>query len=51
MPDVTTLCNVCGMPASSRCRLCGKMVCEMHYDARSGLCTSCKGRGRSVSAK
>ncbi len=34
-------CDICGMPASNTCSICGKKVCDKHYDKRTGLCVSC----------
>jgi len=35
------ICEICGKPAVARCRLCGREVCEEHYDRSTGLCTIC----------
>ena len=36
------LCEICrAKEARHRCRLCGRLVCEDHYDARTGLCAAC----------
>ena len=37
-----TLCELCHhKEARHRCRLCGRLVCEDHYDAKTGLCAAC----------
>ncbi|MGC8669622.1 MAG: hypothetical protein ACP5TL_00510 [Candidatus Micrarchaeia archaeon] len=41
MPDIYTLCYICGKPASHVCKLCGGHVCEEHYIAKLGICTNC----------
>jgi hypothetical protein len=38
----TMLCDVCGKIATNTCKLCGKRVCDAHYDSKLGLCTACK---------
>ncbi len=43
MSGMVGLCNVCGKMAKHTCKLCGKSVCDKHYDEKLGLCTSCKG--------
>lgn len=35
------ICSLCGSPAVSTCRLCGRLVCEEHYDSRTGICADC----------
>ncbi len=35
------LCEICRKPAIATCRLCGRRVCEDHYDKATGLCTIC----------
>lgn len=42
MSDVKTFCRVCGKMATNTCSMCGKAVCDRHYDAKSGLCDICK---------
>lgn len=48
MSDVSMLCYICGNPAKHVCRLCGKFVCSDHFDAQAGLCSTDKGRGRTL---
>lgn len=41
------VCSECGRPARYTCRMCGRLVCARHFDARTGLCTRCAdGAGR-----
>lgn len=42
MSDVVALCDICGKIARHSCSLCGKRVCDMHYDSALHICTSCK---------
>ena len=42
MGNVATLCDVCSKLASRTCKLCGKRVCDAHYDAKLGICTPCR---------
>ncbi len=36
------LCEICGeKEATHTCRLCGRRVCDEHYDPATGLCTIC----------
>ncbi len=35
------LCYICGRPATHRCRMCGKAVCDIHYVPELGLCVKC----------
>ena len=45
MNEMKKLCVVCGKIAEHACRLCGKIVCNDHYDKKSGLCLDhAKGR-------
>ena len=37
------LCSVCGAPAMNTCKMCGKLVCGMHYEVSTGVCTACLG--------
>ncbi|MFP3215041.1 MAG: hypothetical protein RXR32_00610 [Candidatus Micrarchaeota archaeon] len=39
---IHTLCYICGKPAKHVCKLCGRHVCEEHYDKETGLCINCK---------
>ena len=41
------ICHICGGVAEKRCKMCGRAVCDKHYDSKSGLCDSCK-RGRFI---
>jgi hypothetical protein len=50
MSDVIVLCDICGKISRHTCRMCGKRVCDEHYDLNLHICTSCKA-GRNVSAK
>jgi hypothetical protein len=34
-------CSFCGVNAIFECPLCGRIVCERHYNATRGLCTGC----------
>ncbi len=34
-------CEICGEKAVARCKLCGRYVCERHYDRSTGLCSIC----------
>ncbi len=36
------LCHICGRPATNTCQMCGKQVCDKHYDSKLGMCLSCK---------
>ena len=36
---MTTLCDYCNKLAANTCTLCGKRVCEDHFDAATGMCT------------
>lgn len=47
MAELYGLCDICGKIAKHKCKLCGKRVCDEHYDAKSGTCTT-HSRGRSV---
>ncbi len=47
MAEIMTLCYICGRPAKRVCKLCGKHVCGEHFDAKLGVCTSCK-KGRKL---
>ena len=41
MNDVAVLCDICGRIAGHTCKNCGRRVCDKHYDAPSGWCSSC----------
>ena len=36
---------MCGQPASMKCSMCGRPVCNEHYDKTMNVCASCA-RGR-----
>jgi hypothetical protein len=40
MPDINQLCHICGKMAVHTCKLCGRPVCETHFEKKSGICTS-----------
>jgi hypothetical protein len=43
--SVEGLCAICETStADYGCDLCGRMVCETHYDEGDGLCTECEAR-------
>jgi hypothetical protein len=45
MGDVKRLCSVCGKIAENACKACGAIVCDAHYDRKSGFCLDhAKGR-------
>jgi hypothetical protein len=40
--SVQTLCQICeSAVATHQCDRCGVLVCSVHYDEDSGLCTEC----------
>lgn len=39
---MVTLCDYCNKIATNTCTLCGKRVCEDHYDPATGLCPAHK---------
>ncbi|MDE1850550.1 MAG: hypothetical protein KGH54_02020 [Candidatus Micrarchaeota archaeon] len=41
MSEIKTLCHVCGGEAKHVCSICGRHVCNEHYTATRGVCTSC----------
>ncbi|MFO8016448.1 MAG: hypothetical protein R6U32_05065 [Candidatus Woesearchaeota archaeon] len=44
----TGLCMICEMkPAVHTCSMCGRVVCDEHFDLRTGLCTACA-RGKTA---
>lgn len=47
MTNTGSLCRICGKIAMNTCSMCGKAVCDKHYDAKSGLCDICKS-GRRI---
>ena len=47
MPEKYSLCYICGNVARHACSMCGKHICDAHYDEKSRMCSSCKG-GRRV---
>jgi hypothetical protein len=38
MSDIAGLCDICGKVAKHKCHLCGKIVCDEHYDAVHKIC-------------
>jgi hypothetical protein len=36
-----TSCEICGAPATRRCPLCGRMVCDEHFNEELGVCAVC----------
>jgi hypothetical protein len=41
---LSELCEVCGeAEATHTCRLCGRKVCDKHFDSKTGLCAICSG--------
>lgn len=44
MAEIAGLCSVCGKPAKHKCNLCGRMVCDEHYDAAHKICVSHAGK-------
>ncbi|HXZ24152.1 MAG TPA: hypothetical protein VEH08_05400 [Methanomassiliicoccales archaeon] len=32
-------CMICGKPGRFTCPICGRLVCDEHFDAASGMCT------------
>ncbi|MEM3227890.1 MAG: hypothetical protein QXR58_02100 [Candidatus Micrarchaeaceae archaeon] len=47
--EKTGLCSICGKPARNTCSMCGRVVCDDHFDKKLGICTSCK-KGRMMSS-
>lgn len=44
--SVTGLCQICTTEeAEESCRLCGKLVCERHYEESIGQCVECTADG------
>ncbi|WP_265112334.1 hypothetical protein [Halosolutus halophilus] len=40
--SISGLCQICeSRPAEQRCRNCGTLVCEAHYEQGKGLCADC----------
>ena len=39
--DLIGQCNICGRPARFTCAICGQLVCERHFDARTKMCATC----------
>ena len=35
------ICSICGAPATSTCRMCGKLFCSRCIDRESGVCVRC----------
>jgi hypothetical protein len=48
MGEARMLCHICGIrPATHTCKLCGRAVCDEDFDAKLGVCNSCK-HGRAI---
>jgi len=51
--SVSGLCAVCDQPdVDHSCDRCGQLVCDRHWNERTGLCAECAaemGRGRDQS--
>ncbi len=41
---VSGICAVCSGTAGNTCMLCGRLVCDRHYDTARHTCSSCKGK-------
>lgn len=40
--SVEGLCQICeNRTADHQCNRCGALVCQVHYDAETGLCADC----------
>ena len=40
--SVSGLCEICQRPnVDHTCDRCGKLVCDRHFDERSGVCSEC----------
>ena len=41
--SVTTvgMCMICGKPAKHTCAICGRLVCDEHFNFSVGMCTVC----------
>ena len=40
--DLMGLCSICSKPgAMNTCKLCGKIVCNDHYNSLHGVCSAC----------
>lgn len=50
--SVTGLCQICTTEeAEESCRLCGKLVCERHYEKSLEQCVECTGDGDPTSER
>lgn len=38
--DLIGECYICGRPAFHTCAICGRLICEEHYDAKARMCTN-----------
>ena len=38
--DLIGECYICGRPARYTCVICGRLICERHYDVRAKMCTN-----------
>lgn len=40
--SVSGICEICDRPdVDGACDRCGKLVCDRHFDERTGLCVEC----------
>jgi len=40
--SVSGLCEICQQPeVEHTCDRCGKLVCDRHFDEKSGVCSEC----------
>ncbi len=39
-------CNLCGREAKHKCAICGRDVCDAHYDNIKRMCPTCAGKPR-----
>lgn len=44
--SVASTCELCTRSVEHTCTRCGDLVCDRHYDDRSGFCTRCAGETR-----
>ncbi|HVO77937.1 MAG TPA: hypothetical protein VMS79_03620 [Methanomassiliicoccales archaeon] len=35
------MCMICGRPATHTCAICGRLVCDQHFNRDVGMCTIC----------
>jgi hypothetical protein len=43
-----SLCHICKKVSRNTCSMCGRPVCEEHYDKLTGLCYTCKAGKRGM---